>query len=359
MDQQAGNSQDGPTQEDEAAIITPPLQAEWGPELLARYSDLLLRLYRLGRTAPEEEFQEAAFQEIKQLIPFDGGWWALGVSEAPRDKEWVGPKIFDVYFHTISPKMLIIYKRLAHYDTISRKAARYPGVTINTTPREWFPTFFWPYLDFFGLQQVMTTNLVYPQTGLTTGITFYKADHNHPFTEQERQIKQALMPHLLEAHSRNQIEPWVRSTLPAQHYPLAGIAEREGGLRHAADGFGDMLRREWPDWTGPVLPEPLRTILAAGQGGKFSGAHLAVSVDQREHLALVQIRSLHALDQLSERQLRIARLTADGLSHKEIARQMELSPKTVRNYQTHIYQKLEVSNKLLLAEKLREGSEGR
>lgn len=67
----------------------------------------------------------------------------------------------------------------------------------------------------------------------------------------------------------------------------------------------------------------------------------------------MQVRPASLLDQLSERQLIIARFTADGLSHKEIARRLDLAPKTVRNYQTNVYTKQGVSNKLQLAELLR------
>ncbi len=330
-----------------------PPSTEWGPELHRRYSDLLLRLYQMGSSLPEEEFQEQAFEAVKKLIPFDGGWWALGVSEALPDKPYAGPKIFDVHFYKISPKMLKLYNQFAHLDTFSQALARKPGVTRNICTREWYSMFFWPYLDFFKLQQVMSTNVVQAQTGLTTGITFVRHDRTRPFSEIERQIKQSLMPHLIEAFSRNQIEPWARDTLPAQHYPLAAVVDGEGQLRHAADGFAAMLLREWPDWRGPVLPEPLRDILVSGNGGQFSGAQIFASVDQREHLALVQVRSISMLDQLSERQMKIARYAVDGLSHKEIGRLMELSPITVRNYLTNVYTKLGVSNKLQLAELLR------
>lgn len=333
------------------AMTAPPAMP---PELFARYNDLLLGLYRAGRRSSQDAFQQQAFEMIKTLIPFDSGWWALGVSEAPpRGQPYAGPKIFDVYFHVISPKMLKMYNQFKHLDTYSRALARQPGVTLSIETHKWYSKFIWPYLDFFGLQQVMSTNLVHPRTGLTTGITFCRKDRNNPFTEQDRLIKQALMPHLVDAYSRNQIDPWVSSIAPEASYPLAAIAGREGGLHHAADGFDTMLAREWPDWRGPVLPGPLKDILASGEDGKFSGAKIAASISQREHLALVQLRPLSLLDQLSDRQLKIAHFTAEGMNHKEIARRMELAPKTVRNYQALVYQKLGVNNKIALMEMLR------
>ncbi|MSP42805.1 MAG: response regulator transcription factor [Alphaproteobacteria bacterium] len=45
---------------------------------------------------------------------------------------------------------------------------------------------------------------------------------------------------------------------------------------------------------------------------------------------------------------------AGGLSFKEIARRMDLSPATVRTYLRNIYRKLGVKTKIQLSEMLRE-----
>ena len=48
---------------------------------------------------------------------------------------------------------------------------------------------------------------------------------------------------------------------------------------------------------------------------------------------------------MSEREREVAQAFGQGLSHKEIARQMGLSPNTVRNHLSAIYDKMDVSNK--------------
>ena len=74
----------------------------------------------------------------------------------------------------------------------------------------------------------------------------------------------------------------------------------------------------------------------------------------RQHMPLIQGRSKLLADQLSEQQMKVANYSVDGLSFKEIARCMDLSPATVRNYLTNIYRKLGVKNRAQLAEILRE-----
>jgi len=50
---------------------------------------------------------------------------------------------------------------------------------------------------------------------------------------------------------------------------------------------------------------------------------------------------------LSERELEVLRLIADGRSNQEIAEQLFLSVATVKWYLTHIYSKLGVQNRTL------------
>ena len=60
------------------------------------------------------------------------------------------------------------------------------------------------------------------------------------------------------------------------------------------------------------------------------------------------------LDELSERERQILELLATGCSNKEIARDLDLSEKTVKHYMTNILQKLQVRNRVeaaLMAQK--------
>ena len=60
------------------------------------------------------------------------------------------------------------------------------------------------------------------------------------------------------------------------------------------------------------------------------------------------------LDPLSERELEVLRLLADGLSNREIAQRLTLSPETIKWYNKHIYAKLDVSGRTHAAARARE-----
>ena len=57
----------------------------------------------------------------------------------------------------------------------------------------------------------------------------------------------------------------------------------------------------------------------------------------------------NALTVLTERERQIMRLVSEGLSNKEIGRRLNISDGTIKQHLHHIYQKLEISNRTVLA----------
>ena len=59
--------------------------------------------------------------------------------------------------------------------------------------------------------------------------------------------------------------------------------------------------------------------------------------------------SVSLLEVLTERESQIARLVGEGLSNKEVARQLDVSTGTVKVHLHRIYQKLAIRNRTMLA----------
>ena len=69
--------------------------------------------------------------------------------------------------------------------------------------------------------------------------------------------------------------------------------------------------------------------------------------------ALRQVTSLRVVDAkgenlLTKREEDLVRLVADGLGNRDIARQLNLSENTVKNYMFHVFDKLGISNRVEL-----------
>jgi DNA-binding CsgD family transcriptional regulator len=176
-------------------------------------------------------------------------------------------------------------------------------------------------------------------TGLSNHLSIYRSKEDKPFTPLERQLLESLMPHLLSAASINQIRSLyaLLESRTDSHMALA-VCTREGVLLSSEPGLVDLLLTEWPDWRGPVLP------LVPGSSG-YHGKSVVIDMHNRDDLFLLVARQLYPIEQLSSREQDVATRFGQGLTYKEIAREIGVSPNTVRHYLRSIYRKLGINNK--------------
>ncbi len=94
----------------------------------------------------------------------------------------------------------------------------------------------------------------------------------------------------------------------------------------------------------------VRGIEAAAIGEALISPHVAAKVLQhvRANSTSPEIaETIHA--QLSERELEVLRLAANGHDNAEIARRLHISPKTVKNHISNILMKLQLENRIQAA----------
>jgi DNA-binding NarL/FixJ family response regulator len=142
----------------------------------------------------------------------------------------------------------------------------------------------------------------------------------------------------------------------AESYPVIKIvmltvSEKEedvlGSLKAGARGY--ILK-------GVTARELVRIVRAIEAGDAYVTPTLAASllVDLRQDRQSAG-PSPGPLDELTDREHQILELLATGISNKEIARELNLSEKTIKHYMTNILQKLQVRNRVeaaLLAQKV-------
>ena len=116
----------------------------------------------------------------------------------------------------------------------------------------------------------------------------------------------------------------------------ASIEDRELIVSAAAGAYGVILKDVAPE----ILVQSLREI-ADGQ------RLLPLPTVPREQGNVANTENV--LTVLTERERQIMRLVSGGLSNKEIGRRLNITDGTIKQHLHHIYQKLEISNRTVLA----------
>jgi DNA-binding CsgD family transcriptional regulator len=193
----------------------------------------------------------------------------------------------------------------------------------------------------------LTTHVADPVLRLFTAVALYRADPARPFTEAERLFKQNLMPHLVEAWNSNRFNfMHSRRHDDRQSDHARAICDKKGVLYNACQNFAGLMFAEWPDWQGPQLPRALLNALSGKEQQHFTGRGIVATIKSLNDMLLLGLRKKSTVDQLSRRELEVARCYGQGLDYREIAKELHIAPVTVRNHLQAIYATLGVSNKV-------------
>jgi DNA-binding CsgD family transcriptional regulator len=118
--------------------------------------------------------------------------------------------------------------------------------------------------------------------------------------------------------------------------------------------LGAALRR---DNQRAAAREPLRQALELASRGRADAHVQTAQVELAASGARPRRVHLSGVDALTPSERRIADLGASGLTRRQIAEKLFITPKTVEFHLRHVYQKLDIHNREELAEALGEGAE--
>ena len=114
--------------------------------------------------------------------------------------------------------------------------------------------------------------------------------------------------------------------------------ERELVLSAAADDYSFISKDVAPE----ILVQSLRQI---ARGRRLLALPTVDQAALREQSTITE----NALAVLTDRERQIMRLVSEGLSNKEIGRRLNITDGTIKVHLHHIFQKLEISNRTVLA----------
>jgi two-component system, NarL family, nitrate/nitrite response regulator NarL len=117
----------------------------------------------------------------------------------------------------------------------------------------------------------------------------------------------------------------------------ASVEDRELVMSAAAGAYGVILKDATPEFL-------VKSLQQVADGLRLLPLPFSDQVS-REQSAVTE----KALTVLTDREHQIMRLVSEGLSNKAIGRRLNISDGTIKVHLHHIYQKLEISNRTVLA----------
>lgn len=310
--------------------------------ILSRYSQLLLTIYRLAQELPVDEFQDKVLTAVKAYLPFDSSMWGTAVMTAS------GIDIHSLHLHNTTPAMIEAYEKVKHLDVAAVRVTEQPTATLAFNTSNDFPEpQLQPYREFlhdFRHENFLITSDINPVTRFAQWVSLYRNSAAQHCSPEETELLSCLAPHLMQALAINRLVHLDRLTGDSarEHWSVA-IADSRGVLYHADPRFRELVRREWRTEDEERLPKPLLESLV-GEEHQVTGRQVVVRCRLERGLLYLKARRRAAVDDLTARELLVARLLASGLSHKEVASKLDRSPETIRAQARVIFSKLEINN---------------
>lgn len=309
---------------------------------LQAFSELTLELQQLAQNKDLEHLHPHALARISKLLPFDSAWWgrAALIDGLPDEHS--------CYLYRLPPSYLPDWQSIRHTDVTVGRVHAVPGqaVIVDMTDPANGPGLNW-LGRLYHIGELLCVVHIDPHTHLSNHLALYRAPGAPGFTQDDCHLLNNLMLHLVAAVSANQIRTLVatREKLSRPRNLALAVCDPRGVLQCAERGFVDLLLSEWPRWSGPRLPSGFDI-------GGFEGQRLQVESSAVGDLYLLAARSRSLLPKLSPRENAVAHCFGDGKTYKEVARDLGMSPNTVRHHIRAIYSKLGVKDKARIAQLL-------
>jgi DNA-binding CsgD family transcriptional regulator len=175
--------------------------------------------------------------------------------------------------------------------------------------------------------------------------------HDLRFADTDAACLHGLWIHLSRALAINRSRVYERQFGQEKSLGMAsGLITQDGQVEIGDQRLFDLFEREWPESAPDRIPAHVMEILAAGK--TFRGTQIEINLYRQNGQLTCRVRPVGAMEILSPREFVVARRFAAGMSHKQIARELGVSHHTVRNQLAHLYRKLNLHDKVSLAQYL-------
>lgn len=312
-------------------------------DLFSSFNKVVQNIYCGATAVPPTEFNRWVLNTLAEVVPYE---YALG-GRLVRDDPAASERF---YFHPISGTLL------GWNPTNNLRPPIFKGnddLSVDAAAVSW-PLLPWgeeARTDREGMDRRLRSVYSHGDDKASCFLVLYRMDPAHPFSTNDHWVVRSLLPHFIEAQRLAELGP--RSGDPvADGRPRAACAliDDEGRIIAADPGFATLCLEEWPESIQCLGAEILGTCQGKEEAREgVAGKTLNITVRRLAEFHHVTVRPKHALEKLPPRLLLIARLLGKGMSYKEVAKELGISPSTVTNQANRIYPRLGIKNKAELA----------
>lgn len=321
-----------------------------GYALARSTSDVLLSLYKLSPAEQIGVFDEQILSLLHRHIDFDSAW--LGQATMTPN----GPTLHCSYLHNLAPAFVRQWERIKGSDPLARTEGALNASTFAlSVESKAIP----PRVRELGRKQNIAHILFAAHTGAVpshvTHLSLYRGSARDQYEERDFYALQNVIKHVTNVLEQNRLH-WMRAMWGSSQYDAIAMFDRNGVLLHSEGPLHELLIAEWTDWNFTALPDTVRLDFTKNSSGSLTGHYLRVDWRTISNFLLVRIELLGSFDRLSPRERAIARMFGYGHTYKQVARQLGISPATVRHHLRQAYGKLSITSKGELSRLLRESA---
>lgn len=310
-----------------------------------KLNQFISELYLATSKIELAEYRDWALSQLQRLISFDGAIWSNGHQQTVRFHNHTLVNVPESLTQSLLDNLSI--------NPLADKLFNNLGAPIDMRDlmadedfycSEIYLTCFKPH----GIERILSSVHLDERTGLFTLLTLYRFERNNPFSDQDKQNQIQALYHLLTAAEHAlflQLEHSDDNKTKAHKNSHKAICDNQGYFHQVQASFIDLLERYYLKGSEPKnsllkLPFELNTTK---QTYEVDG--LQVELTAFNDLVIVEIWPQGPLDSLSLREQEVVQILAKGLTFKEAARALGLSPSTVSNHLYRIYKKLNIGSK--------------
>jgi len=300
-------------------------------------------LYRSTQHIALAKFRYWALNELQTLIDFDAAIWSTGhlSTRTFHTHTTLGlPQDFPdqlIEYLPINPISKLLFTRVG--EPVDMSDALDDETFFNS---EIYSSIFKPQK----ISRILSSVHIEQRSGIFTLLTLYRKNRDHIFLHNEKIIYRRALFHLL--NSASQACMLNLNIIDKDKVNHTAICDKHGIYHETETIFLDLIEEYFPDYSGQSLP-----FTVPKDGTKLIQNNLHISSEKLGDLYRITIRPTTPLDELTRREMEVVSGVSQGMSFKQIAKKLSLSPSTVSNHLYRIYQKLHISNRTELADLMR------